>query len=173
MPVNQILWWFLGCILKAFNAKVFLLSFRTSNIRCHYPHLLQKPSPHPPPTAAIQNHSIHPALHSVRHLTSLSTSGYHKFHHSPLSPLHTPQCLFFPRQGPPARTFCLPANYLCSASSCSSSNMLDSTTLLLEGQLQIKPSSCWCLLVVMEVSLYLAISLTIIVNKQQDLFHLQ
>ncbi|KAK2817958.1 hypothetical protein Q7C36_021891 [Tachysurus vachellii] len=102
----------------------------TSNIRCHYPHLLQKPSPHPPPTAAIQNHSIHPALHSVRHLSSLSTSSYHKFHHSTLSPLHTPQCLFFPRQGPPAHT-----------SSCSSSNMLDSTTLLLEGQLQIKPSS--------------------------------
>ncbi|KAK3530484.1 hypothetical protein QTP86_024394 [Hemibagrus guttatus] len=114
----------------------------TSNIHYHYPHL-QKPSLYPPHTAAIQNHSIRPALHSESHLTSSSTSGYHKFHHNPLSLLHTPQCLFCPRQGPPTHSSLtrLPATYLCSTSSCSSTNMLDSTTLLLEAQLQIKPSS--------------------------------
>ncbi|XP_058237112.1 serine/threonine-protein kinase SIK2-like [Hemibagrus wyckioides] len=112
----------------------------TSNIHCYYPHLLQKPSPH---TGVIQNHSIRPALHSESHLTSLSASGYRKFRHNPLSLLHTPQCLHCPRQGPPTHSSLahLPATYSCSTSSCSSTNMLDSTTLLLEAQLQIKPSS--------------------------------
>ncbi|MCJ8747899.1 hypothetical protein PDJAM_G00158860, partial [Pangasius djambal] len=109
----------------------------TSNICCHHPHLLQKPSPHPPPTAAIQNHSGCPA----HRLTSLSTSGYRKFHHNPSSLLHTPQSLLCPRQDPPSHSSCLPATYMCSTSSCSSSNMVDSTALLLEAHLQIKPSS--------------------------------
>lgn len=148
-----------GLICQSVNAQDFFLSCRTSNIHRHHPHLLQKPSPHPPHTAAIQNHSIRPALHSESHLTSLSTSGYRKFHHNPLSLFHTPQCLLCPRQGSPTHSSlaCLPATYLCSTSSCSSTNMLDSTTLLLEAQLQIKPSSRWCFLVVMDVPLYLVI----------------
>ncbi|KAB5523408.1 hypothetical protein PHYPO_G00152230 [Pangasianodon hypophthalmus] len=109
----------------------------TSNIRCHHSHLPQKTSPHPPPTVAIQNHASCPA----HHLTSLSTSGYRKFHHNPSSLLHTPQSLLCPRQDPPSHYSCLPATYMCSTSSCSSSNMVDSTTLLLEAHLQIKPSS--------------------------------
>ncbi|XP_060755488.1 serine/threonine-protein kinase SIK2-like [Neoarius graeffei] len=112
----------------------------TSNIRRHHPHLPQKPSP-PPSTTPIQNHSICPPPHFECHLTSLSTSGYRKVHCNPSSLLYTPQSLLCSQQDPPSHTSYLPAPYLCSTSSCSSSNMVDSTTLLLEEQLQIKPSS--------------------------------
>ncbi|KAF4075121.1 hypothetical protein AMELA_G00231040 [Ameiurus melas] len=112
----------------------------TSNIRSQHLHLPQKPSP-PPPPMAIQNHSIHPALHFESHLTSSSTSDYRKFHRNPSSLLHTPQRLLCPQQDPPSHSSCVPATYKCSTSSCSSSNMVDSTTLLLEAQLQINPSS--------------------------------
>ncbi|KAM9454946.1 serine/threonine-protein kinase SIK2-like isoform 1-T2 [Clarias gariepinus] len=105
----------------------------TTNIQCHHPHLAQKPSSYPPPTMAINNHSIHPVLHFEGHLTSSYSN--------PSSLLHTPQSLLCPLRDPPAHSSCLPLPYLCSTSSCCSSSMVDSTTLLLETQLQIKPSS--------------------------------
>ncbi|KAI5618487.1 serine/threonine-protein kinase SIK1 isoform X1 [Silurus asotus] len=67
---------------------------------------------------------------------------YHKFHDNISSLHHTHQSLFCPLPDPPSHSSCLSETNMYSTSSCSFSNMLDSTTLLLEAQLQIKPSSC-------------------------------
>ncbi|XP_007228754.3 serine/threonine-protein kinase SIK1 isoform X2 [Astyanax mexicanus] len=115
---------------------------------CHQ-QLLQVPSPHPHPSAAIpqQNtwHSTVPPFVGFGNILtpSITPPEHQGLHHN--SPYHPqpPLGLLCPQQGPPPQPSSYPADLApswCSFASSSSSNMVDSAALLLETHLQISPS---------------------------------
>ncbi|XP_017565488.1 serine/threonine-protein kinase SIK1 [Pygocentrus nattereri] len=126
---------------------------RMTHLHLHHPshqQLLQVPSSHPPPTAAVQQQHIwqcpappFPGFGNL--LTSSLPPPEHQGHYlNPTCHLQPPPSLLCPQQEPPPQhSSCLSAlaSSWCSFSSSSSSNMVDSAALLLESQLQISPSS--------------------------------